>query len=440
MNELTALFENFAVLFMESAPWLLLGLLIAGIMHELVPVDILKKHMGNASASAIGKAAIIGAPLPLCSCGVIPAALGLRRSGASKPATVSFLVATPETGVDSVSVSYALLGPVFAVVRPIAAISSAIYAGLMVKWFDTPETANHDQKDTQDSSVPAASASCCDSTSLTSAPTPEPVASCCSSASVQTVDPVTTATSCCSAEPAPESTPTESAESCCGSESNQVKNTSSCCSTPSNTQRDEKTQSAPGIGAKIQAIWQFSSVKLLNDLTLWLLIGLSLAAAIQTWVPHQFLTQWGDGFVAMLVMAVIGIPMYICATASTPVAVGFLSAGLSPGAVLVFLLAGPATNISTMGMIAKEMGKRTLVLYLFSVVSASILLGYLLNIVIKTLDLTSLIPLAQGGHDHGDISATYALCAMLLFGLMMRNGWQALQHRFAKPAAGSCCH
>ena len=147
MSELTALFENFAVLFMESAPWLLLGLLIAGLMHELVPVDILKKHMGNASTKAIGKAAVIGAPLPLCSCGVIPAAIGLRRSGASKPATVSFLVATPETGVDSVSVSYALLGPVFAIVRPVAAITSAIYAGLMVKWFDTPDANNQPQTD-----------------------------------------------------------------------------------------------------------------------------------------------------------------------------------------------------------------------------------------------------------------------------------------------------
>ena len=135
MSDIILLGQNFLALFVESAPWLLLGLLVAGVMHELVPVSFLEKHMGSASFSSISKAAVIGAPLPLCSCGVIPAALGLRRSGASKSSTISFLVSTPETGVDSVSVSYALLGPLYAIVRPIAAIISAIYAGLMVRFF-----------------------------------------------------------------------------------------------------------------------------------------------------------------------------------------------------------------------------------------------------------------------------------------------------------------
>ncbi len=426
MSELTALFENFAVLFMESAPWLLLGLLIAGLMHELVPVDILKKHMGNASTKAIGKAAVIGAPLPLCSCGVIPAAIGLRRSGASKPATVSFLVATPETGVDSVSVSYALLGPVFAIVRPIAAITSAIYAGLMVKWFDTPDANNQPQTDQAAGKEAGTSSACCSAKQPETKPETKPeTASASSCCSTQTqVAPVTEPASCCSS-----AKKTEPAEA-----------KASCCSTTAQQKAETIKADSQSLSVKAQAIWQFSTVKLLNDLTLWLLIGLSLAAAIQTWVPHQFLTQWGDGFIAMLIMAVIGIPMYICATASTPVAVGFLAAGLSPGAVLVFLLAGPATNISTMGMIAKEMGKRTLMLYVFSVVSISILLGYALNIAIQAFELSAWIPLGQGGHNHNDISAIYALCAMLLFGLMIRNAWQSLQQRFAKPASSSCCH
>ena len=422
MSELTALFENFAVLFMESAPWLLLGLLIAGLMHELVPVDILKKHMGNASTKAIGKAAVIGAPLPLCSCGVIPAAIGLRRSGASKPATVSFLVATPETGVDSVSVSYALLGPVFAIVRPVAAITSAIYAGLMVKWFDTPDSNSQPQTVQAAATEADTSSACCSTKQPETKPEPASASSCCSTQTQ--VAPVSEPASCCSS-----AKKTESAE---------VK--ASCCSTTAQQKAKTIKADSQSLSVKAQAIWQFSTVKLLNDLTLWLLIGLSLAAAIQTWVPHQFLTQWGDGFFAMLIMAVIGIPMYICATASTPVAVGFLAAGLSPGAVLVFLLAGPATNISTMGMIAKEMGKRTLMLYVFSVVSISILLGYALNVAIQAFELSAWIPLGQGGHDHNDISAIYALCAMLLFGLMIRNAWQSLQQRFAKPASSSCCH
>lgn len=137
MSDIILLGQNFLALFMESAPWLLLGLMVAGVMHELVPVSFLEKHMGNASFGSISKAAVIGEPLPLCSCGVIPAALGLRRSGASKSSTISFLVSTPETGVDSVSVSYALLGPLYAIVRPVAAVVSAIYAGLMVRFLQS---------------------------------------------------------------------------------------------------------------------------------------------------------------------------------------------------------------------------------------------------------------------------------------------------------------
>ena len=256
----------------------------------------------------------------------------------------------------------------------------------------------------------------------------------------QSAKPPSSAPSCCSTQT--QVAPITEPASCCSSakKTEPAETKASCCSTTAQQKAETIKADSQSLSVKAQAIWQFSTVKLLNDLTLWLLIGLSLAAAIQTWVPHQFLTQWGDGFMAMLIMAVIGIPMYICATASTPVAVGFLAAGLSPGAVLVFLLAGPATNISTMGMIAKEMGKRTLVLYVFSVVSISILLGYALNIAIQAFELSAWIPLGQGGHDHNDISAIYALCAMLLFGLMIRNGWQSLQQRFAKPASSSCCH
>ena len=384
MADILVLIQNFVVLFMESAPWLLLGLLVAGIMHELVPVSFLERHMGSNTASSIAKAAVIGAPLPLCSCGVIPAALGLRRSGASKSSTVSFLVSTPETGVDSVSVSYALLGPLFAVVRPVAAIMSAIYAGFMVRWFDTQTPSNAESG--------AKASSCCSH----NASVPEPV------------QPVQT-------------------ENCCANE----KPAASCC------------ESTPVVKTnKVVNVLQYASGKLLEDIVKWLLIGLILAAAIKTWVPTDFLTQWGDGLVAMLVMAVIGIPMYICATASTPLAVGFLSAGLSPGAVLVFLMAGPATNVSTMGMIKQEMGMKTLCLYLFSVVSASIGFGYLVNIMVDAFSLQHLIQIQSNIHTHGaNVQALYALCAILLGALMLRIGILAIHAKIQtkKQTSTNCC-
>jgi len=391
VSDIILLGQNFLALFIESAPWLLLGLLVAGIMHELVPVSFLEKHMGSSSFGSISKAAIIGAPLPLCSCGVIPAALGLRRSGASKSSTISFLVSTPETGVDSVSVSYALLGPLYAIVRPVAAILSAIYAGLMVRFFaesDEKKVAQLGQAEAMQSS------------------------------------------SCCGSKPKPKPEPkAQVASSCCGGEKKAV-----------HSHVSEEALPAKSQPSKITSVLAYASGKLLEDIVVWLLVGLALAAAIKTWVPTDFLTQWGDGVIAMLVMAIIGIPMYICATASTPLAVGFLAAGLSPGAILVFLMAGPATNVSTMGMIKQEMGTRTLVLYLFSVISANIGFGYLLNYLVASFSLSSMIKTQSHVHEHGaDVQVIYALCAIVLAGLMLRLGVKKLQQKRHNHEQHSAC-
>jgi len=374
---------NFIALFTESAPWLLLGLLIAGFMKSLVPVKILEKHMGDNRFISILKAAFIGAPLPLCSCGVIPAAIGLRRSGASRSTTVSFLVATPETGVDSISVSYALLGPFFAIIRPFAAIFTAVYAGVMVKLIALKPMQN------------------------THSSTEKEMSGCCSSEIKEPKEAVSSS---------------EKASKCCENPENNDKEkgrepiiTKSCCS----SKTENKIEKKPGVQQLLFNSLEFSTGKLLSDISKWLLIGLLLAAAIKTWVSTDFLTQWGDGFVAMLVMAVVGIPMYICATASTPMAAGFLAAGLSPGAILVFMLAGPATNIATMGMIRQEMGTSVLVAYLFSLFTASISIGYLANWLITRFGF--IIPeVAASGHAM-NTSIIYMLSALLLAGLMIRN-------------------
>ncbi len=359
MNLLT----NFIELFTESAPWLLLGLLIAGIMNRLMPVDLLQKHMGKNNLASILKAAFIGAPLPLCSCGVIPAALGLRRAGASRSATVSFLVATPETGVDSISVSYALLGPFMAVIRPVAAVLSAIATGILVM-FTTKDQASTTIKSEK--------------------------------------------TSCCSTE-----TKKAAESSCCASKEMETK--ASCCSSKDSPPETEKDS----LWSMIASSLKFSAGKLLSDITRWLMIGLLLAAVIKTWVPTDFLMQWGDGFMAMIVMALVGIPMYICATASTPIAAGFLAAGVSPGAILVFMLAGPATNISTMGMIKQELGKSVLVTYVSSILVTSILFGYLANFLVSEFSFV-IHKVATDSH-HMNESILYQISALLLAVLMLRN-------------------
>ena len=284
---LIELLNNTWAVLLDTAFWLLTGLLAAGLIKAWIPHDAMTRWVGGRGFASVARAALFGAPLPLCSCGVLPAAIGLRRAGASKEATVAFLISTPETSVDSVAVTYALMGPVMAIYRPFAALASAIITGIMVS-FVKEETL---QKGGE-----------------------QPVAA-----------------SCCSGGSSDDSSAEDAiTDSCCSTES-------SCCDTtlPQSTNRFK------------QAIY-FAGVELLDDISVWMAFGIVFAGIMITVIPPGWLAQWGGGLPAMLVMLVVGIPMYICAVASTPVAAGLLLTGVSPGAVLVFLLVGPANiRVST---------------------------------------------------------------------------------------------
>lgn len=296
-----AFFHHTLDFFLDAAPWLILGLVTAGLIKAWVPDALINRWMGNQGMGSIVRAAIVGAPLPLCSCSVLPVAMGIRRNGASKGATVSFLIATPETGVDSIAVSYALLGPFMAIVRPIAAVSSAILAGLLV---------GHAEK-----TDPTA----------TTQPSPKP--------------------------PCPTSSP-------CGCQQTAAK-------------RSPLQKSMAGL--------RYAFTNILDDMALWMVVGLIIAGGVATLFPLHHLAQWGQGWEAMFVMLAVGSVMYICATASTPVAAALLHVGVSPGAVMVFLLAGPATNLATLLLVRKELGNRAATAYLLGISLGSILFGLLVD-------------------------------------------------------------
>jgi uncharacterized protein len=325
-------FINFITLFVESAPFLLAGMLIAGLIHQLVPKKWVESTLGK--RNSVVTAAFIGAPLPLCSCSVIPVAMGIRRSGASKASTASFLVSTPETGVDSVGITYALMGPVMAIARPIAAIASAIVAGSLIAVFGSRE-------------VPKAII-----------------------------------------EDAP------------------VKK--SCC--------HKSASKATSTFDKMKASFVFGYGRLLRDFMVWFLIGIFFAAVVTTFVPEDFLTQYGQGVFAMLVIVLISIPMYICATASTPLAVGLLLSGITPGAALVFMLTGPATNIATLMVIKNELGKRELAIYLIAITVSAVGSGLLLDYLFDVFQWE--LTLAHG--DHSDMMGFfYQASAVVLAGLIV---------------------
>ncbi len=369
---MTEFIQAFLQLLLDAAPWLVIGLFIGGLFKTLLPARFLHKHLTRDGTGSIVKAAVLGAPLPLCSCGVIPAALGLRRAGASKSATTSFLVSTPETGVDSVFVTYALMGPFMAVARPVAALFSALTAGTLVSLFDADSSGTK-----KDSSF------------------------------------------------------TSSQETtCCAGKKAQPCGTAPASSTSASHPAEPYSSSLLLVKA-----WQgirYAFTDLLDNIAGWLFVGIVFAAAIKAFVPDDFLTQWGSGWLAMLVMLAAGIPMYVCASASTPIATGFLLAGVSPGAVLVYLLAGPATNMGTLGVINKEMGRRTLWLYLLGITLSALTAGWLIDFLVARwhIDISQQLQ-ASGAHMP---LAIQVLSAMLLIGLSLRGVWRRLA-----PKDKSCC-
>lgn len=318
------LLKNIWLVFLDTAFWLLIGLLAAGVIKSFISENTMQRWVGGNGIGAILRAALFGAPLPLCSCGVLPAAIGMHRAGASKEATVSFLISTPETSVDSVAVTYALMGPVMAIFRPVSALVNAVGTGLLTTLVADESV----PVKTVENTASSAGESCC--------------------ASNKEVKDQVSASSCCAPKP-------EKVEA-------------SCCS--ENKETSDKTQSG-----KLVKVLSYAGAELLDDISQWMALGIVLAGIMLTFIPPDWLAQWGGGLTAMLIMLVVGVPMYICAVASTPVAAGLLLAGVSPGAVLVFLLVGPATNIASFALLKQELGLKVTAMYLSGLSVLSLMMG-----------------------------------------------------------------
>ena len=270
----------------EMAPYLLLGFLIAGILHVFVPNRFYTKYLSRGNKWAVLWAALLGVPLPLCSCGVIPTAIGLRNEKASKGAVASFLIATPQTGIDSILATFSLLGLGFAIIRPVAALVTGVCGGLLV---------NRLVKEDDDA---ISSASACE---------------------VET-------------------------------------------------------------GNRLWRVLKYAYFKMIQDIGGRLVIGLRVAALIQVAIPDEFFLTFGSQpLLQMLVILVVAVPMYICSTGSIPVAAALIMKGLSPGAALVMLMAGPAVNLASILVVRKALGRRFTWIYLLVIVGFSILFGLLVN-------------------------------------------------------------
>lgn len=280
----------------EMAPYLLFGFLVAGLLSVFISPEIVERHLGGRGMWPVVKASFLGVPLPLCSCGVIPVAASLRRHGAGRGATTAFLLSTPQTGVDSIVVTYSLMGGLFALVRPVAAFITGLVGGWLVD-----ALAGQDCGNAADANPPAP---------------------------------------------------------CAGE----------CCAVSARAQN------------RLTRALCYGFVTLPRDIGKALMAGLIISGVIAAFVPDDFFAGvFGTGLVGMLTMMAVGIPLYVCATGSVPVAAALMLKGVSPGAALVFLMTGPATNAATLAIIWKVLGKKTAVIYLLTLAVCALTSGLLLD-------------------------------------------------------------
>lgn len=317
----------------EMAPYLLFGFFFAGMLRVFMKNETVGKMLKENNFKSILNATLLGIPLPLCSCGVIPAGLSFRKNGASKGSTVSFLISTPQTGVDSILATYSLLGLPFALLRPFAALVTGITGGVVTNIFNKG-------KDIKDHVT-------------------------------------------------------------------------------------KEVTEKKGFAENIKEIFKYGFIELIQDISKWLIIGLLLAALLSVAIPDDFFIQYiNKPWLNMLLVLAVSVPLYICATGSIPIAAVLMMKGLSPGAALVFLMAGPATNIATITVLANTLGKKTTAIYLSTIIAGALIFGYLTD---------AFLPsgwFAMTNHNHGDhhmlpewlsISSAIALVLLIINGIIIRT-------------------
>lgn len=359
LSIIMAIFKESVYLFNEMSPYLILGFLIAGILHVALPPNFMSRFMGKKNLASVIKAALLGVPLPLCSCGVIPTGVSLHKDGASKGAAVSFLISTPQTGVDSFFVTYSMLGLPFAVIRPLVALLTGVFGGALVDKFTKEQ------------------------------------------------------------------------------------NISPAVSKSARTQKNKtEPERKKNIFTLLYEIFHYAFVDLLIDISKWLVVGILVAAVLAAFVPDNFFaTQLKNPLLSMAVMLLFSIPFYVCSTGSVPIAAVLLLKGISPGAAFAFLMAGPATNVATITVIARSMGKKVLFLYLAAIMMGAVLFGLLMDYALPA-HWFMVSGSAHLGHSHGllPLWLTYissvVLFVFMLYGLA-RPLLLKMLARFSKPQSAT---
>ncbi len=330
-------FNTLLALLNEMSPYLLLGFFIAGLLHSFVPEQIYSRHLSESNWKSVFKAALFGIPLPLCSCGVLPTAVSLRNNGASRAASTSFLIATPQTGIDSIAATYSLLGPAYAIIRPVAALVTAMFGGALVSAVEKGDA--------------------------------------------QTLD--------------------QSAEACGADCANS------------------NLRYGTSVWGKLLEALRYGFFDMMKSIGKWLMIGLVVAAMITVLVPNDFFAHYAQyPLLNMLVVLLIAVPMYVCATGSIPIALSLMLKGISPGTALVLLMGGPAANFASVLVLNRSFGRKATVAYLVSIIGGAVAFGLMVDYLLPAEWFVPKMMSSAIGCSHCDsvfnVVCSVALVAMLL--------------------------
>ncbi len=341
---MVALLYNFIYILAEMSPYLLLGFLVAGILSQIIPTSWVQRHLAGKGYSPIVKSAMIGVPLPLCSCGVIPVMASLRKQGANIPAMLSFILSTPQTGVDSILATYALLGLPLAIYRPFIALITALVGGSVYYWLNKKEVDS--EADTVNKEI----------------------------------------------------------EKNINGQSNDRKNKS--------------------IFYNLSEMFHYGFITLPKEISRTLIFGVIIASIITTFIPPGTITQFLNNNILQIFIAIlVGIPLYVCATASIPVALSLIHLGASPGSALAFLIAGPATNIATISIVKQFLGKKAVIIYILVMVLSALFFGITFDYLISYFPILDISRITDIHHSHDSFYNPVKIVSFFLFGVVLLLGF-----------------
>ena len=375
MEIISKFFENFFLLASAMSFYILLGLIIAGILKQIIPSDFVSKHLGKSSLGSVVKATIFGIPLPVCSCSVIPLAKSLQKEGASRGAVQSFLISTPITGVDSIMATYSFFGWFFTIYRVIVSVIIAIAVGIIENLLGSKESKIEKEE---------CSSSC--GCGITSEPKLKKQAN-------FSLNPNASATATINSGLTLQ-TKKEKSDNCCSPRG--------CCSNSSSKK------------FSIKGVFYYAFNTLFKDIAKPLLVGLVLGALFTTFLPKELLESiYSNKLLTYFMVLIVAMPLYVCATASLPIAGAFLLSGMSPGAAFVFLCAGPATNTVTMGVVAQMFGKKSLIIYVGSIAILSTIFGYIYDKFFVEIEVLKIVKSIE------DISTISIISTIIMLALIV---------------------